>query len=1013
MMKNRFCKKEAVFFISVLLIVFYFPTLFAGVTGKISGKVTDASNEEPLPGVNVFIDGTTMGASTDLEGDYFILNIPPGVYSLKAEMIGYASQTQTQITVNIDRTINIDFILETAILEGEGIVIIAQRDIIQKDVSASTIVAKSEQLLEVPFVQDVESYVNLQAGVSGWDIRGGSIDQTAFMMDGLTLVDNRANNQPIMMPNISSIKELVIIKGGFDAEYGNVRSGIVNIVTKEGSPNEYHGSFDLQIVPSRQKHGGNSIYDPDNYYLKSYLDPEVCWEGTKNGGWDRETQKQYPVFIGWNAVSERLNSDDDPTNDRTPEQCRDLFRWGHMVEGASELVPEGYNGPSREGSYGDEPDWNIDLGFGGPIIPGFDKLSFFVSHRSNREMFALPTAIDYYKENNTQLKLSYRISPEMKLEISGLYGETHSVSNALYYPNGDNDYTKDGEDIFWSEATLYWPSSLVPFDIYRNVLGISFNHVLSPKTFYNLRLTHTYAHNVASQPTNLRDTTPIRYFGNTPADESPYGWWPELVEVPGGSTGEWAGGWGAGVRDWSKGNTINFKGDLTSQYDKYNQIKFGVEVNYDDLSTHYESILSYSAVDNWKMEWNHYPIRAGAFLQDKIEFEGMVANIGVRLDYSNANADWYTVDRYSKYYSRGYKDVFTKEAPTAPAKSNLKFSPRFGISHPISDVGKIFFNYGHFYSMAPSSDLYSIKYGKMARGITDIGNASADLPRTIAYELGYDHNIANTVLLQLSGYYKDISNQTGWVSYTNFDASVDYSTIENNNYADIRGFEIKLEKRVGPWITGWINYDYMVTTSGYLGQAHYFQDARIQDIYKMQNPYQERPIARPVLRAAINFTTPKYWGPSIIGIEPFSNFAVNLLYSWRAGEWTTWDPLNTFELKDNLQWKAYSNFDLRLSKKFEFGGMNFNLFMDVHNLFNTKRLNTLGFADGTDFRRYMDSLHLPMYNEKKYQDAGFTGGNDKLGDIKSEDKTYIDMPNLKFLSFIDERYLLFGLRMSF
>lgn len=287
------------------------------------------------------------------------------------------------------------------------------------------------------------------------------------------------------------------------------------------------------------------------------------------------------------------------------------------------------------------------------------------------------------------------------------------------------------------------------------------------------------------------------------------------------------------------------------------------------------------------------------------------------------------------------------------------------------------------------------------------------MPKTVAYELGYEHNISNLFLFHLAGYYKDVSNQTGQVRYTNYDETVDYITIENNNYEDIRGFEVSLDKRVGDWITGWINYNYMVTTSGYTGRDHYFQDERMQKIYGLKNPYQERPIARPLLRANIQFATPEGWGPTIAGIKPFGDFYLNFLYSWKAGNWATWDPLHTYKLKDNLQWVDYSNLDVRLNKEIKIGKNSISLFMDVQNLFNTKRLNVLGFSDTQDELNYYYSLHLPMYKGEEYEQAGFVGGNDKPGDLKSADKPYIDMPNRGFLKYLDLRTITFGLRIGF
>ena len=79
--------------------------IYAQVTGKIAGKVLDADTNEPLTGVNIQIRGTTMGGATDLEGDYYIINIPPGTYTLEASYIGYRSVIKTGAIVSINNTI--------------------------------------------------------------------------------------------------------------------------------------------------------------------------------------------------------------------------------------------------------------------------------------------------------------------------------------------------------------------------------------------------------------------------------------------------------------------------------------------------------------------------------------------------------------------------------------------------------------------------------------------------------------------------------------------------------------------------------------------------------------------------------------------------------------------------------------------------------------------------------------------------------------------------------------------
>ena len=396
-------------------------------------------------------------------------------------------------------------------------------------------------------------------------------------------------------------------------------------------------------------------------------------------------------------MSSRLLQDDDPSNDLSPTEARDLFLWRHRAEGSGALG-------QREGTYGDKPDYSLDVSLSGPI-PGLNDFTFFASYKTADDMFAMPVSREFYEEDNGFLKLSTRLTPTMNSLCRACMAKLNSFQGSRFAEN--NDYVRSGEDILYTDlatgdaygdrsgGNIYWPSSLAPFDIYRTSIGISFDHTLSPSTFYNVRISATKVKNFAGGPDFWRDTTTVRYFGNTPIDETPYGFWWE-----GGNKKMFDGmvynAIGAGARDYSQMNNLNIKFDLTSQVNKYNQVKMGVLFNYDDLNTNFEKISQYAVVDEIQTKWRYFPYRIGAYIQDKLEFEGMIANIGVRLDYSNANADWFSGDPYSEYLSAKYKEDFNDLVTKSPAESRLRISPRLGVSHPISEDAKLYFQLWSF-----------------------------------------------------------------------------------------------------------------------------------------------------------------------------------------------------------------------------------------------------------------------------------------------------------------------------
>lgn len=241
-MKNL--NKSGFFLLALLLLLSIFdPNGFSGTTGKIAGYIKDAETGDPLPGVNVVIEGTMMGAATDLNGYYVILSVPPGRYSLSASMIGYQKSTVNVVKVAIDLTTTINFELGTQILDlGREVVITAERPLVTRDLTSSESRVDAEQIKNLP-VQQVSEVLSLQAGVTvdrygGIHIRGGRSSEVAYWVDGVSVTDVYDGSVSVQVEN-ESVQELQVISGTYNAEYGQAMSGIVNIVTKEGG-NNYH-----------------------------------------------------------------------------------------------------------------------------------------------------------------------------------------------------------------------------------------------------------------------------------------------------------------------------------------------------------------------------------------------------------------------------------------------------------------------------------------------------------------------------------------------------------------------------------------------------------------------------------------------------------------------------------------------------------------------------------------------------------------------------------------------------
>lgn len=976
---------------------------FAQEKGKIAGRITDADTREPIPSANIVIEGTSMGTSSNTKGEYFIINLEPRTYTLVVSVIGYSRVRVENVAVNTGRTTITNVELSSKAISTTEIVVVAQRPVIQQDVSTSQDVAYGAQIAALPAVVDVSGFLGLQAGVEGMSIRGGTIDQTSVMIDGAVVVDP-TTNQPYTSVPLSSVQEVTVIKGGFNAEYGNIRSGLINITTKEGDKNRYHLTADFRGSPARQKHFGPSMFSPENYYLRPYFDPQVAFTGTQN--WPEYMRLQYAEgFQGWNKWAQENSQ-----WGLTPQQAQQVFMWTHAVTAKPDWGIIGSEALGQKSRVeGEKPDWNGDASVSGPLplLSAFlGDLTFFGSYRGNKTYYAVPFSRINDWQQDYQLKLIAHPTSSIKVSAQGIYSERQGVnyelgdgvdgsfmgeSSALYQANRRNSY-------------YYWESSFSPLDLYRSIVSLGIEHVLSPSTFYTFKVALGSDHYKADGYLRDRDTTTLIILGNLRLNEIPWGWtedpFQQIVDQPDRRT--FGGDNGGMIWDHSSAKTVNAKFDLFSQVSSYHGIKAGFDWTFTNMSVDRakyksrskEEVISLPPPSDWfSLEFNAYPVLGSFYVQDKIELEGMVANLGIRADYFNTNTINYFVDPFSQYYAQQYANVFNDSVPQAPVKGLLKWSPRVGLAFPISENAKLFFNYGHFYSYPLNADLYGQMRGPNQM-ITKVGNPAVLLPKTVAYELGVELGLSDEYLLQITGYYKDVTEQLTSVKYVS-SGSIAYNTVLNQNIADIRGLELRLERRTGEWFRGWINFTYMSTNNGDIGRGTYFQEEErnIREGYLNYDASYRKPVPQPYARANVEFFTPPSLG------DLWGDWHLTILPSWKSGSYYSYSPtgIDQPEFANNIHWPDNWNLNLRLAKYFTAVGVDWAVYVEAENALNFKNFNPstyYGFSDSYDREAYLRSLHLPLYAGATYQAAGLTAGDDKVGDLRSDEKPYINNPNL-------------------
>ncbi|MEE9167924.1 MAG: TonB-dependent receptor [Candidatus Neomarinimicrobiota bacterium] len=999
-------------------------SLWGVTTGKLAGRVLVAETGEPLAGVDVVVVGTVLGAATDADGNYTILNVPPGTYSLRASYIGYAQTTVEGVKVNLNLTTTVDYGLQVEAVAGEEVTVVAERPIVQPDISANIANVSAEDIEFVP-IAGITEFINLQAGIEpGMRIRGAGTDNLAFVVDGASMRDARSN-RPFSNVSYTAIDEVQIQTGGFSAEYGNVQSGLINVVTKDPPRNRYIADVLLRYTPAQPMSFGGTAKDDNAYYWRPYTDPDVMLVGTENGPWDTYTQRQYPKFDGWTSFAEG--------SPLTAEQLQEVFAWH-----------------TRKSVEIEEPEYDIDATLGGPLVPGLGGslggLRFLASYRQTQDPYLFPQARKVATTNTAQLKLLADLGPSMKLTLSALRGEESGTAHAAFatvenelpqeggipsYPwslggqigeeeAGNNMYSEPGGHV--ARSTIFGTDRYAITDVTRAQFGASFTHALNSRTFYQIRLNRMVS-NYDSHPDSRRDELESVGEDNGNAlksfqiydssgvaipdsfyylDSAPFGWTSSGTSNPGSALR--LGGHWARARDTSVVAVTTIKFDLTNQINSFNELQSGLELILYDFDMNYgsdDSVIVH--IDRSKQRWERNTTQFALYVQDKLEFKGMIANVGLRLDYYNPGKDWWKYDAFERVFNSKGRDTRDDELEKEDTDKQTALSPRIGVSFPITVNSKLFFNYGHFRDILVQREQFQIST-QWQGNIGNIGNPNHPLKKTVSYELGYEQNLLDQYLLRLSGYYNDRSNLPEDVYRQSIDGEVHYVVSQPRHYGDVRGLEITLNKIRGRWFRGFVNYTYMVEKEGNFGLLAQFENDVTQLDYERttEEHYQQKPIAQPFARADLEFILPATFGPRLIGTHLLGDWHLNVLSSWRAGDVFTWGGRGGVPpgLRDNVRMRDFMSVDLRFSKNFDLGLGRTQFFVDVANVFNLKymyfhpdnRQPFEGLDDELlDYSQYMESLHL---SKDVFEDIDnvpyiFIDGDDRPGDYRNAGVAFV------------------------
>jgi len=929
------------FSLSILFSFFSFPQ---GQTGKLVGTVYDAATNEPLIGANVLLEGTNIGSATNVEGRFLILNIPPGKYNVIASMIGYAKVIEKNVEIFIDRTTQIGFKLSDESVQLEQVVVVAKKPPIIKDRTSSQSHIDDKQIQAAP-IEGLRGALELSSGFQkdqkgNYSVRGSSSYEVNFQINGVEQVNSntsapatfgteKSDNSWKYDVNPLGVQQLQLITGGFSAEYGNAQAGVVKVVLKDGAP-RFTGEFRVEYRPAGQYHYGNYIYDKNN------------WEWQKWGSLDKWMAQK-------NSIASELKLDIKYQwyKDNDPQKYAELvdreIRWAYNLwvknhEPSDDNVLGVYD--YRKYSY-----QRYLFGFGGPLGKDPNLLKFYISGEYKKNPTRLPTPEKVQVTQNYILNLTYQPVPQHKLRL---------MTSFQSYLGG---IWSGSADIRWSGLAFTPPGVstkyLVTIDPVRNeqtfAQTLNWVYTISNTSFAEMIFTHQ----------NEKYELPFKYLAGyglevDRADSSldPSGtvlregsWWEkDYFRAP----------FSFSTNYYQDSRTENYglKLDYTNQINSYHLLKTGVSFNYwDMLNNGVNSSFqanSFVARNGFADFYRAYPLSMGFYIQDRMEFEGMIANVGLRAEAYNFQAR-VPEDPFNFLYPGTDGPGVVGNPNTKDSETKYIFLPRIGVSFPIGERTAFRLQYGHFASMPIFSQGLS---NKTWVGWQGIGNPNLDPKKTIQYEFGLQQTVGENHRLDLVLYYNDRVTQIGsrniaaytgsrnqFAGFTNDNTPLYYYfSYANNAFGSTLGFEATLETFATKNWSYRISYSLSQTTSGNYGASIIYPDnTRGYSTRNFTGEFLASWDRTHNLRTLVQYFWDENEGPEIFGIKLLSGSSLSMTYTAQSGVPFTY--ITDFGLRDVINNRRYpieSSVDLNFIKNINYAGYRLILGIRVMNLFDNK-----------------------------------------------------------------------------
>ncbi len=736
------------FYISTFFILLFASASFGGNTGKISGKIVDAQTGEPLPFVNVIIEGTSLGAASNIDGYYNIIGISPGTYSVKASAVGFHPELVKNVNVSIDLTTRIDFRLtETSIELKKEIVIVAAKPLVTKDLTASTAIINSKEISSLP-VTEFQEVLNLKAGIVGGNVRGGRQGEVVYAIDGVPVTDVY-DGSTVVDVNTDAISELQFVSGAFNAEYGKALSGYVNIATKEGE-DRYQGSITSYLGDNLSSHTG--IFKAINHF-DALATRDL--EGNLSGPVIKNLLSfylngRYNYYDGWLKGQKVYNPWDITVNKGSSEPIE--TRYLIQKTGDGSIVSLNYHEKIYfQGKLTFKPSGSVKI--------NYDYLIDKDRYKDYDQSFVLNPDGDFKKfqtGNANIISLTHILSSSTFYQASGSY----------FFKEYKQFVYQDPNDPRWTDYRLLTqqPADVPSFrtggtqnQIFRRTTGtagfkidftsqISESHQIKTGFDFNMhRLTYDNVNLL--QPNNLSD--------------------PQVTLQP----------------------------FVKMRIPDINDANENIAID-----SYYRRPVEFSAYLQDKIELKDLIINIG-LRYDFFHPDGQIltdpSDPDIYRPRKIENLEKTLAERRTYWYKK--------------PSNKYQLSPRLGVAFPITDKGVIHFSYGYFFQIPNFEYLYQnqeYKFGAGTGNLGIVGNPDLKPEQTVNGEVGVQQALSDDISIDLTGYFRDIRNLTGTRAdeIFFFDGTESYSQYQNSDFGFVKGIVLTLTKRLSNNWTASVDY---------------------------------------------------------------------------------------------------------------------------------------------------------------------------------------------------------------